>query len=292
MIQPELSAIVIVHNGRPFLPECLKTLSEELSAFSHELIVVDNGSNDGSVQYIIEAFPQTIIIRNDVNLGFARAVNQGLRKASGRKIYLLNQDLRFRTGGTTTLMQKLDSSKTIGAVGPKFVGFDGSLQRSARGFPALRHVWYDLFGLSTVFSKSREFGHWRMSWFDHDSEREVDQPMGAALMLRREVVERVGFFDERFKIFFNDVDYCRRIWKAGFTCTYVPDAVVEHFVGSSTRKTPFLSVIRSHHSMVRYLLKYTRPHLLPGWVLTSLVLYCGGLVRGLFAKLTSGKASS
>ena len=213
---PEISAIIIVFNGMKFLPDCLRTLSDDLSAFSHEIIAADNGSVDSSVGFIRENFPSVQVIENGGNLGFAEAVNIGLRAARGRFLYILNQDLRFHKGAAFALLNRLKTDNTIGMIGPKYAGFDGKLQLSARAFPRYKHVFYDALLLSRIFPKSKEFGSWRMSWFDHQSERFVDQPMGSVMLIPQRVVEQVGFLDESFPIFFNDVDYCRRIRAAGY----------------------------------------------------------------------------
>ncbi|MDZ4723675.1 MAG: glycosyltransferase family 2 protein [candidate division Zixibacteria bacterium] len=269
---PELSAIVISYNGMQFLPECLETLTRDLAALSHEIIVVDNGSIDRSPDFIKKRFPQIRLVKNGKNLGFAKAVNIGFVEARGKYIYLLNQDLRFRPGSTPVLLQKLKSDSHIGAIGPKFVNFEGELQWSVRAFPRHKHVFYAVTLLSTLFPRHKEFLSWKMGWFDHEHEREVDQPMGSALMMPRTIVKLIGFFDENFPIFFNDVDYCRRISDAGYKLLYFPQAVVEHYVGGSTGRRPYLNAWRSHSSMFRYLRKYSQPIEYPILLLSGLLL--------------------
>jgi GT2 family glycosyltransferase len=258
-----------------FLPDCLRTLSEDLAGIAHEIIAIDNGSTDGSAEYIAKEYPSITLIRNGENLGFAKAVNQGIERSTGEQILLLNQDIRVRRGGIGALLSKIESDKSLGVVGPKFVGFDGVTQHSARSFPGIRHVWYKFFLLSELFPRHKEFGSWKMGWFDHESEREVDQPMGAALMIRREVIERVGKFDEQFPIFFNDVDFCRRVSDAGYRLLYYPSAVIEHYVGGSTRRYPLKMKWESHRSMYRYLAKYSPWYLRPALWLTGLILLLG-----------------
>lgn len=277
MSRPELSAILIVYNGIRFLPDCLRTLTADLGDLEHEIIAVDNGSTDGSVEFLTTEFPAVRVVRNGSNLGFARAVNIGLAEARGEYVYILNQDLRFRRGSTRTLLSRLKCDEQIGLIGPKFVGFDGSLQKSARAFPGMRHVWYKALMLPWIFPSHREIGGWKMQWFDHVHEQAVDQPMGAAMLLPRGVVDRVGLLDERFPIFFNDVDYCRRIGAAGYTLLYYPDAVVEHYVGGTTHLYPVRMVWESHRSMYRYLSKYARWYERPALWATGALLYLGML---------------
>lgn len=255
----EISAVVISFNGMQFLPECLRTLVEDLEGLSHEIIIVDNGSSDGSVEFIRDNYPQTQLIENKTNVGFAKAVNEGIKTAKGKYLYILNQDLRFRKGTARSLLDRIKQDDTIGMIGPKFVGFDGRLQWSARAFPSYRHIIYRALFLDRLFPRHPEFSSWRMGWFDHEHERFVDQPMGAVMLIPREVVERVGYMDENFPLLFNDVDYCRRMKEAGYRLLYYPGAVVEHFVGGSTKKMPVKLRIASHRSLYRYLRKYARP---------------------------------
>jgi hypothetical protein len=152
------------------------------------------------------------------------------------------------------------------------VGFDGVLQYSARAFPRYRFVIYKALLLERLFPKSQEFGGWKMTWFDHESEMAVEQPMGSAMLVPRWVIEEIGMLDESFPIFFNDVDLCRRMHDAGFVLLYYPKAVIEHFVGGSTRRRPTRMVIESHRSLYRYLRKYARPHEYP------LLWFCGILL--------------
>lgn len=258
--RPEISAILISYNGMKFLPDCLPTLMANLTSFSHELIVIDNGSTDGSVGLIETLAPQARLIANGKNLGFAKAVNQGIEAARGESLYILNQDLRFRKDSTKALLDRLKRDQSIGLIGPKFVGFDGVTQRSVRAFPTYRHVFYRALLLDRIFPRHKDIGGWRMGWFDHETEMEVDQPMGAVMLIPRHVVDKVGLMDEKFWLLFNDVDYCRRIKLAGYRLLYYPGAIVEHYVGGSTSRMPYRLKWISHIALIRYLAKYARPH--------------------------------
>ncbi|MDD5426955.1 MAG: glycosyltransferase family 2 protein [candidate division Zixibacteria bacterium] len=271
----EISAIVIAYHGMKFLPDCLRTLSDDLSSLSHEIIVVDNGSNDGSVAYVKEHYPDISLVENKTNLGFARAVNIGLEKARGRYLYILNQDLRFPPGTAVSLLERLKADETIGLIGPRYIGFDGKLQKSARSFPSYRHIFYRALFLDRLFPRHRRFADWRMGWFDHETEKFVDQPMGAVMLIPRKVVEEVGLLDEKFPIFFNDVDYCRRLKAAGYRLLYYPGATVEHYAGASVRQKPLKMRIISSLALIRYLKKYARPREYPLVVLCAVILLIG-----------------
>lgn len=291
-----MSAIIILWNGRRFVEELLVTLEENLRDLSHEIIVVDNGSHDGSVEYIEAHHPGCRIIRNGVNLGFARAVNIGIEAARGEYLYILNQDLRFNPGATHALLDRLRQDVSIGFIGPKFQYFDGPTQRSVRSFPSYKHVLYRALFLDRLFPRSAEFASWRMGHFDHEHEAFVDQPMGAVMLVPRRVVEKIGLMDERFPILFNDVDWCRRMHEAGYKLLYYPGAVVEHYVGASTSTMPTRIRIISHTAMYRYLRKYARPYEYPLLWLCGLILMASLppaiAVNWLRRTLTSSGASS
>jgi len=272
MSEIDLSAIVISFNGQEFLSQCLGSLKENLRTISHEIIVVDNGSTDGSAEWIERTHPDMKLIKNPDNFGFARAVNIGIRSSRGRFIYILNQDLRFRPGATQALLDRLRSEAELGMIGPKFVGFDGIIQYSARCLPRYRHVFYEALLLSRLFPRHREFASWRMGWFDHEHEMYLEQPLGSAMMIPRSVIDKIGVFDERFPIYFNDVDFCHRMRDAGYRALYYPSAVAEHFLGGSTKRRSVAMRIESHRSMYRYLAKYTH------WYELPLLWFCGALL--------------
>ena len=283
----EISAIVISFNGIDFIPDCLKTLSEDLQPLEHEIIVVDNGSTDGSTAFIKEHYPGVRLIENGANLGFARAVNIGLENAQGDFLYILNQDLRFPRGTAQALLDKLKSDETIGLIGPKYIGFDGKLQQSARAFPGYRHIFFRAFLLDRIFPRSRLFASWRMGWFDHKTDLYVDQPMGAVMLVPRKVIERVGHLDEGFPIFFNDVDFCRRIQWAGYKLLYYAGATVEHYAGASVKKRPVKMRFVSTLGLIRYLHKYARWYEYPVLGVCALILLAGLVPLALIASFKS-----
>lgn len=279
----DISAIVVSFYGEKFLSECLTTLKADLEGSSHEMIIVDNGSTDRSLEIARAVVPEAKIVKHETNLGFAKGVNAGINAASGKYLWILNQDIRVRKGCLKALLEKLQSDSKIGMVGPKFVGFDGVLQYSARALPRYRFIIYKALLLDRMFPHSRAFGAWKMTWFDHETEMQVEQPMGAAMLVPKSVIDTVGLLDEVFPIFFNDVDFCRRMIDAGYSLWYCPSGVIEHFVGGSTRRRPTKMVIESHRSLYRYLKKYARPHEYPLLWLCGLLLVAGLIPRLVWA---------
>jgi GT2 family glycosyltransferase len=251
-----ISAVIISFYGIDFISACLKTLSDNLSDYTHEIIIVDNHSTDGTIEYIEANYPQARIIKNSANLGFARAVNQGIEASRFEYIWLLNQDIRIRSGCLNALLHCMDTLERPGIVGPKFVGFDGVLQKMSRRFPHYHNLLWELTGMAYLFHESRLFNGWKMGDFNHLESGLVEQPMGAAMLIRRECIDSVGLLDESFTIFFNDVDYCRRIIEAGYTNYYCAEAIIEHYVGGSVSKRKPRMVWVSHVGMYKYFAKW------------------------------------
>ncbi len=276
----EISVIVVSYNGIEFIADCLSSIADSLQGASYELIVVDNGSTDGTLELIERDHKYVALVKNQNNLGFAKAANQGFRQCQGKYIFLLNQDTRIVATAIADLAAKSVQDIKIGVIGPKFIGFDGKLQPSCRTFPRYRDIFYELTGLSYIFPHSKIFSRWKMGWFDHERQLEVDQPMGAAIMFRRSLLDDIGLLDESFGIFFNDVDFCRRVKDKGYINLYFPDSVIMHYVGGSTKKNKPAMIIESHRSMYRYFRKYNKSILsLPALYFTGLALFGSGYIR-------------
>ena len=252
-----ISVVVISFNGIEFIEDCLITVQKSLTDTNSEIIVVDNNSTDGTIELIESRFPDLQLIKNKNNLGFAKAVNQGFDSSSGEYILLLNQDTRIVEDAIVKLARRMEIDPKIGTIGPKFIGFDGKLQKVCRTLPRYRDLLFIFIGLSWLFPKSKCFAYWKMNWFDHLEEVEVDQPMGAALMVRKSLSDKIGGFDERFRIFFNDVDFCRRVKNAGYINLYYPSAVIEHYYGGTISKMKPQMVVEWHRAVAEYFKKYS-----------------------------------
>ena len=251
-----ISVVMPVYNGKLFLVDALKSVEAELGSTRYEIICVDDCSTDNSYEIVSKKFSSVTLIRNKTNTGFAETCNTGFKQASGEYVLLLNQDTRIHRGAITALLERLRLDERIAFIGPKFVGFDGCLQKNCSAFPSFRNLFYRFFGLSALFPASAKFSAWDMRWFDHETEMVVDQPMGAALLFRRSLIEELGYLDERFPMYLNDVDIARRAVEAGYYNLYYPNAVIEHFVGGSTKPQKPRMVLESHRSLYRYLKKW------------------------------------
>ncbi|MGD9497192.1 MAG: glycosyltransferase family 2 protein [Armatimonadota bacterium] len=253
---PALSVCIVSWNTRDLLDACLLSIEGAPDSTSREIIVVDNASADGSAEMVRKRHPEARVIANEHNLGYAVGNNQAIEAASGELLLLLNPDIIVAGGALDTLVGFLDGTPAAGAVAPRLVLTDGSTQASCRSFPTPDVVLYEVLGLSRLFPRSRRFGKYRMTWWDYDDERPVPQPMASALMIRREVVEQVGVMDERFPIFFNDVDLCKRIWEAGWEIWFTPRACLVHVGGASTSQVRKNMLVQSHRSFLRFYRKH------------------------------------
>jgi GT2 family glycosyltransferase len=262
---PRISVIIVTWNSQDHIQPCLDSLFSQ--GQDMEVMVIDNGSRDSTLDVIRKNGHRATIIGNRDNLGFAGAVNQGLKLATGDFILLLNPDTVLAPGALDSMAGFLAGHPDIWALGPQLLNMDGSVQHSCRQFPDGRIMLYEFTGLSRLFPKSRTFGRWKMGYFDHLTPMEVQQPMGACLMVRKEVPDKVGLLDEdNFPMFFNEVDWCLRISRAGGKLYFWPQAKVYHHHGASTRRVKKAMIASSHRSLARYFTKHY-PGRLSTWLI-------------------------
>lgn len=235
---PQLSIVVLSWNTKDLLEACLYALEAAAGEVSQQVIVVDNASADGSADMVAERFGWAELVRNDTNEGYAIGNNIGAARATGRYLMTLNSDTEVRPGALSKLVDFLEEEPGYGACGPRLDNPDGSVQRACMRFPTLlSHVFFD-----TVFARwfphNKTLPHYFMADFDHLDARDVDQPPGAALVLRRDLWEQLGGFDPELWLFFNDVDLCGRIRARGLAIRYVAAARIMHHTGASTSQFP------------------------------------------------------
>ncbi len=261
-------AIVIVsYNVRELLRACLRRLPADATA--PQIIVVDNASTDGSAAMVREEFASIQLIANAENRGFAAACNQGIRATTEDLVLLLNPDTLPEANELQKLVRTMIGQPAIGACGPRILNPDGTLQRSCRRFPTLGVMMRAELGWQ---------GPYRMSNWAHDTTREVDQLMGACLLLRRAALEQVGLLDERFFLYFEEVDLCWRLKRAGWGVLFVSEATVVHLGGQSSAADR-LAALRHRY---RSLFDFYRKHF-PKWQLPLLrcAVKLGSLLRAL-----------
>ncbi len=232
----DLSICIVNWNVRELLKACLNSIYKNTKDITFEVIVVDNNSSDDSVRMVKSDFPQVRMIENKDNAGFTKANNQAIKISQGRNIMLLNPDTEVMDNALNKMVRFLESRRDCGALGCKLLNTDGTLQRSCRTFPALETMLYSALFLDQLFPKSRIFGKYFMTWWDFNETREVDQPMGSALMIKKDVLDKVGLFDENIFIWFDEVDLTYRIKKAGWKIYFTPEAQIKHHLSRSFRQ--------------------------------------------------------
>jgi N-acetylglucosaminyl-diphospho-decaprenol L-rhamnosyltransferase len=249
---PRLSIVVLSWNTRELLAACLASLRAVSGELPLQLIVVDNASEDGSADMVAERFPEAHLVRNPRNDGYAIGNNLGAALARGEHLLLLNSDTEVAPGVLPALVAFLDSHPGHGACAPRLVHPDGTPQRSCKTFPTLRTaVFFD-----TIFDRwfpgNRVLPWYFMKSFDHLSSRDVDQPPGAAFLVRRALWEELGGFDPELWLFFNDVDLCRRLHERGHRIAYVAEVAILHHEGQSTSQFPAMGAIWHRNRLSYY----------------------------------------
>jgi GT2 family glycosyltransferase len=248
----QLSVIVISFNTRDLLRECLQSLLAECAAVEGslpaEVLVVDNASSDGSAEMVEREFlnipgraTPVRLLRSKENLGFGRANNLAIEQARGAYIVLLNSDAFFQPGALERSWELMEQNPEVGIGGARQVGPDGSPQPSARMFHSL---WRDAtvyFGLASRFPRSRIFASLDRTWADLEQPADVDWVPGAFMIFRRALLEKVGVFDPRFFLYYEETDLCRRFKAHGFPVRYWPSIVVTHLGGQSGRSLNAMS---------------------------------------------------
>ncbi|MDQ2733302.1 MAG: glycosyltransferase family 2 protein [Armatimonadota bacterium] len=273
-ISPVVSCIIISYNTRVMTLECLQVLFVDLGTNPAEVWVVDNASTDGSPQAIREAFPQVKIIENHSNSGFGAANNQAMQRACGQFLLLLNSDAFLKPGAISTMVQYLKEHPRVGVVGPRLLNKDGSLQRSCFRFSTPGVAWRENLWISAFlphWSPSGDYRRWK-----HDRQRNVDFLIGACMLVRREVFDQVGGFDERFFMYSEEADWQKRIWNMDWEVVFVPTAEVTHLGGASGAAEKARINQHFFDSLDYYEWKH---HGLRGLVSVRLAMIVGGFLR-------------
>ena len=222
----DLSIIIVNWNTKDLLLQCLESAYQNIKKIEMEVIVVDNGSTDGSIAAAEERFPEVKFIQNEMNLGFARANNQAFSLSRGRYLLLLNPDTIVKNGATEELISFMDAHLEAGVAGPQLLNSDGSKQNSIANFPSLATELFNKSLLRRLFPKKFP-GKER----DYTEPLEVDSVIGACMIVRQEVIEPVGLLDEDYFLFLEETDWCYRIKRAGWKIYHVPQAEISHFQG-------------------------------------------------------------
>lgn len=253
---PAWAAVVVNYEAGPSLRACVESLLADDSAGGPpEVVVVDNGSTDGSVAALLAAFPDVTVLTPGANLGYARAANLGTAATRAPVVAVLNPDAEVERGTAAALLEAMRASDRLGAVGPKLYNADGTRYPSARATPSLTDaIGHALLG--GIAPGNRFTRAYRQFDVDPDLGRPVEWISGAAVWLRRDALDRIGGWDERFFLFFEDVDLCRRLADDGWIVAYEPSGHVVHTVGESRSRRPVRSLVEHHRAAYRYAAKW------------------------------------
>lgn len=234
---------------RDLLEDCLESLYAH-TRLPFEVIVVDNGSNDGVQTLLAERFPEVRLIQNPQNDGYTRPMNQALQAARGKYLLQLNPDTLILSGALDRLVAFLDERPEVGIAGPKVLNRDGSMQKPCRRGESRPWAVFTYFlGLWRLFPDSKLFGGYLLNYLPEDETNPVDGVSGSCMLIRRAVVEQIGYLDERFFAYQEDADYCYRARQAGWQIYYYPGAQIVHYGGyGGSRVQPYRSIIEWHRS--------------------------------------------
>lgn len=234
----DLSIIIVNFNVKVFLQNLLDSIEKASTQLQSEIIIIDNASDDGSVELLRDKYPKVKLIVNNRNLGFGKANNLGLKEAKGKFILLINPDTIVAEDTFTKMIEFFDQTPEAGLAGCKILNPDGTLQLPCRrSFPGPWTSFTKVTGLSTLFPKSKIFARYNLTYLDENQTYEVDAISGSFMMMRKEVYDKVGGFDEQFFMYGEDLDLCYRIQKAGYKVYYVHSTQIIHYKGESTKRS-------------------------------------------------------
>ena len=253
----KLSVIIVNYNVCHFLEQTLLSVRKAIVGVDAEVLVVDNNSVDGSVEMVKAKFPEVLLILNKKNTGFSQANNEAIKKAKGEYVLLLNPDTVVEEDTFTKCCSFMDKHPEAGALGVKMLDGKGNfLPESKRGFPTPWIAFYKIFGLSTLFPKSRKFGHYHLGFLDPDQTNEVEVLSGAFMFIRKKALDETGLLDEDFFMYGEDIDLSYRILKAGYKNYYFPETRIIHYKGESTKKTSVNYVFVFYKAMAVFARKH------------------------------------
>lgn len=253
----KLSIIIVNYNVKYFLEQCLYSVIKASLNLPAEIIVVDNNSVDGSMEMVRKKFPKVQVIANMENVGFSKANNQAIKIAKGEYVLLLNPDTIVEEDTFIKTVHFMDEHPETGGLGVKMIDGSGKfLPESKRGLPTPSVAFYKIFGLSRLFPKSKIFGKYHLGYLDKDKVHEVEVLAGAFMLLRKNVIHKIGLLDEDFFMYGEDIDISYRIIKAGFRNYYFPETRIIHYKGESTKRSSVNYVFVFYNAMIIFARKH------------------------------------
>ncbi len=253
----DISVIVVNYNVRYFIEQCLISVFKAKQDLNIEVIVVDNNSVDNSVAAIKKKFPDVYLIANKENVGFAKANNQAIKIAKGKYFLLLNPDTLIEEDTLTKIYNFMERHPKAGALGVKMIDGEGKfLPESKRSLPTISSSLFRFSGLSKLFPGSKLFNRYNLGHLDENKVHEIEVLSGAFMFIRTKILPDIGYLDEDFFMYGEDIDYSYRIQKAGYKIYYYPNTTIVHFKGESTKK----SSIKYHNIFYKAMAIFARKH--------------------------------
>ncbi|MFN6092642.1 MAG: glycosyltransferase family 2 protein, partial [Bacteroidota bacterium] len=256
----KLSVIIVNYNVKYFLQQCLQSVQNACRTVDAEIFVVDNNSSDGSNEMVQLLFPEVHLIANKDNTGFSKANNQAIRKSKGEYVLLLNPDTVVEEDTFKKVVDFMDAHDDAGGLGVYMIDGKGNfLPESKRGLPTPSVAFYKIFGLSSLFPKSKAFGKYHLGYLDKNKTHEVDVLSGAFMLMRKATLDKVGLLDEDYFMYGEDIDLSYRITKGGYKNYYFADTKIIHYKGESTKKSSVNYVFVFYKAMVIFAKKHFAP---------------------------------
>lgn len=269
----DITIAVISYNTKGLLKGCLDSIASQGGDLLNNTLVIDNASTDGSQELIKNKYPQVKLVANKQNLGFAKAANQAIKAAKQKFVLMLNSDTILHENSIESLLDFMKSCPQAGAVGPLLLNPDGSSYPSGRRFPSFIDGSMHAF-LGIVLPKNRFTRRYRQLDWDRNNKKEVDWISGAAICLRKAAVQEIGFFDEDYFMYVEDMDLCYRLWQNGWKVFLLPESKVVHYIGQSSKQFSTRMVKEHEKSIYRFFLKQSANN----WKRLLAPLVKGGLI--------------
>jgi GT2 family glycosyltransferase len=274
----DISVIIVTWNSADDILNCINSVTAASAGLTCELLIIDNNSSDNTLELINKiSYPDIQTIQNPENLGYTKAVNQGISLSGGKYVLLLNPDTVVNETCLQQLYKFLNENPGYGASAPRMLNEDGSTQHSVRNFPTYWRMFCEFSLMAYIFPKSKLFGSWKMKYMDYSMDSDIPQPMAAGLLIRKDVLSKTGNMDERFEMFFNDVDLCRNIHDEGFPIRLLSSATIIHKHGASVKKDRSRMIKIWNRDCLKYFEKHHNNPLLLLWLRINLKI--AGMMR-------------
>ncbi|MDD3223912.1 MAG: glycosyltransferase family 2 protein [Clostridium sp.] len=286
MQEYDLTIIIVNWNAKELLKNCLNSIYENTKTLKYEIIIVDNNSSDGSGDMIREVFPKKDnlkLIENKDNKGFAGANNQAIKISKAKAVLLLNPDTIINGDVIGKTFRYLFKNDELGVAGCKVLNPDGSLQLACRRMaPRPKDAFFKIFGISKLFKNNEKLTRYNLTHVPEDKFLDVDSVSGCYLMMKKQVVDKIGYLDETFFMYGEEMDWCMRAKKAGFVVRYCPVGTIVHYKGESSRKLGVKATYEFYRAMLIFYNKYDRKDNI---FLFNWIVYIGIVILGAFAVL-------